>query len=108
MIAANRVPFRYDVHAMLYSDNAPQIEYALHQFLEEKRVNLVNPRREFYYDVELSEVEEFVKAKGLSAQFTKVPEAREYRESFAMRAEKTKNVTIAPEQEAFLPALGQT
>ena len=101
------MPFNFDLHAMLYSENAPQIENALHQFqfLEHKRVNLVNPRKEFYQDVELSEVEEFVKSQGLSAQFIGVPEARDYRETLAMRAEKVKTTSAAPEQEAFPPAL---
>ncbi len=82
------VPFPYDVHAMLWSDNAPELENALHQLFEERRLNLVNPRREFYRDVELGEVEEFVKTKGLSAQFIEQPEAREYRQSLARRQER--------------------
>jgi hypothetical protein len=40
------VPFAFDVHAMLYSDNAPQLEGAFHEFLEARRVNLVNARKE--------------------------------------------------------------
>ena len=64
------VPFPFDLHAMLYSDDAPALEHALHQHLTEKRVNLVNARREFYFDVNLEEVESFVRAQGLSAQFT--------------------------------------
>jgi hypothetical protein len=34
------VPFAFDLHAMLYSDNAPELENALHQLLEDRRVNL--------------------------------------------------------------------
>jgi hypothetical protein len=70
---------------MLYSDNAPELEHSLHQMLGDRRVNLVNPRREFYRNVELKEIEDFVKSKGLSAQFIKEPEAREYRETLAKR-----------------------
>jgi Domain of unknown function (DUF4041)/Meiotically up-regulated gene 113 len=79
------VPFPFDLHAMLYSDNAPELESALHRLFEERRLNLVNPRREFYRDVELHEVERFVKDRGLSAQFIETPEAREYRETVAKR-----------------------
>ncbi len=79
------VPFPFDLHAMLYSDNAPDLEAALHQLFAERRLNLVNARREFYRDVELEEIEAFVKNKGLSAQFVRVPEAREYRETLAKR-----------------------
>lgn len=79
------VPFPFDLHAMLYSDNAPELENSLHQLFAERRLNMVNPRREFYRNVELDEVEAFVKAKGLSAQFIRDPEAREYRETIAKR-----------------------
>jgi hypothetical protein len=58
------VPFAFDLHAILYSDNAPELENALHQLLEDRRVNLVNARKEFYQNVELEEVEAFVKQRG--------------------------------------------
>ena len=77
------VPFPFDLHAMLYSDNAPELESALHQLLEERQLNLVNPRKEFYRNVEIEEIEAFVRSRGLSAQFMKQPEAREYRETLA-------------------------
>lgn len=82
------VPFPFDVHAMFYSDNAPELESALHEFLDHKRVNLVNPRKEFYEEVNLDEVEKFAKDRGLSAQFTKIAEAKEYRETLALRRER--------------------
>jgi hypothetical protein len=50
------VPFPFDLHVMLYSDNAPQLEGALHDLFEDRRVNMVNARKEFYRDVELAEV----------------------------------------------------
>jgi hypothetical protein len=43
------VPFRYDVHALVFSDDAVGLEARLHQALAHVRVNLVNPRREFFY-----------------------------------------------------------
>jgi hypothetical protein len=52
---------------------------------EERRLNLVNVRKEFYRDIELDEIEAFVRTRGLSAQFIKHPEAREYRETLAVR-----------------------
>lgn len=79
------VPFPFDKHALLWSDNAPELENALHQLFEVRRLNLVNPRREFYRDVELGEIEAFVRSKGLSAQFIEDPEAREYRQTLAKR-----------------------
>lgn len=41
------VPFRFDVHAMIFSDDAPALENALHKAFENKKVNMVNQRREF-------------------------------------------------------------
>lgn len=43
------VPFRFDVHALFFSEDAVALETALHQRLNQQRVNLVNPRREFFY-----------------------------------------------------------
>ncbi len=43
------VPFRYDVHALIFSEDAVGLESVLHRALAAKRVNLVNLRREFFY-----------------------------------------------------------
>jgi hypothetical protein len=43
------VPFRFDTHALFFSEDAVALETALHRRLAHKRVNLVNPRREFFY-----------------------------------------------------------
>ena len=99
------VPFPFDLHTMLYSDNAPELEYSLHQLFAERRLNLVNPRREFYRGVNLEEIENFVKSKGLSAQFIKEPEAREFRETLAKRQQPQNPPTPGPER--FSPVLFQ-
>ena len=79
------VPLAFDVHAMVYSEDAPSLENALHREFRERRVNLINPRKEFFH-VSLEEVEEFVVKRGLDITLTKLAEAREYRESQAIRA----------------------
>ncbi len=99
------VPFPFDLHAMLYSDDAPALEAALHQLLEDRRVNLVNPRKEFYHSVELEEIEVFVKQRGLSAQFIKVAEAKEYRETVAMREQQAPAKAKHEEPAKFTPEL---
>lgn len=98
------VPFPFDLHVMLFSDNAPELETALHKLFEERRVNLVNPRREFYREVELDEIEAFVKERGLSAQFIKNAEAQEYRETLAIR-EQALGKQEAKGPEKFAPTL---
>jgi hypothetical protein len=78
------VPFPFDVHAMIYSENAPELGNALHGFLNERRINMVNPRKEFFH-VALDEIENFARGKGLKVEFTKLAEAKEYRETMALR-----------------------
>lgn len=78
------VPFSFDVHAMIYSEDAPALEKELHNKFNEKRINKVNLRKEFF-NVKLSEIEEAVKNKiGTSIKFTKLAEAVEYRQSKLM------------------------
>lgn len=81
------VPFDFDVHAMIYSENAPGLENAFHREFAEKRVNLVNMRKE-YFNVTLGEIEAFAKSQGVEVQFTKLAEAREYRETLAVHDAK--------------------
>jgi hypothetical protein len=85
---------------MLYSDNAPELEAALHQLLDDRQLNLVNPRKEFYRDVAIEEVEAFVKSRGLSAQFMRQPEAREYRETLA-KLEQQESGDVPKQAERF-------
>ncbi len=79
------VPFNFDIHAMVYSDNAPELELKIHQQFETRRINLVNQRREFY-DITLDEIEEWAKEQNIELRLTKIAEAREYRETLAIRA----------------------
>lgn len=74
------VPFRFDVHAMIFSDDAPRLESTLHRLLDHRRVNLVNPRKEFF-SVTLEEVQRLVAAHHGEFQLTLVAEAEEYRKS---------------------------
>ena len=80
------VPFKYDVHAMIYSEDAPALENSLHKHFEARRVNKVNLRREFF-KVTLDEIRVAVgKFHGIITMVT-VPEAEEYRKTLAMEAE---------------------
>jgi Domain of unknown function (DUF4041)/T5orf172 domain len=92
------VPFPFDLHAMLYSDDAPALEHELHRLFEGRRLNRVNARREFFQDVGLEEIEGFVRTKGLSAQFLQIPEAREYRQTLVMRDQVKKRPADSEKQ----------
>jgi len=54
------VPFIFDVHTMIYSDDAPNIERTIHKPFDTKSVNLVNSRKEFF-NVSLDDIETVVK-----------------------------------------------
>lgn len=82
------VPFPYDIHAMIFSEDCPKLESDIHRLLDDKRVNKVNNRKEFF-DVTLEEVEEIVtNLLGKEVQFTKVAEAQQYRESLNLGLDK--------------------
>ncbi|UII29200.1 DUF4041 domain-containing protein [Fulvivirga maritima] len=78
------VPFRFDVHAMIYSEDAPELESELHRAFNNNRVNHINLRRE-YFKISLDEIERVVKANHAEIEFIKDAEAKEYRESLILR-----------------------
>jgi hypothetical protein len=77
------VPFQFDIHAMIYSEDAPTLENALHKAFANKKVNMLNYRKEFF-KVTLDEIEQKAKEIGLETEFTRLPEAMEYRETLAI------------------------
>ena len=81
------VPFNFDVHAMIFSDDAPALEAALHRAFEDRKLNMVNQRREFF-NVTLDEIKEVVKKNfDKTVEFVDVPDAEQYRISQKIRSE---------------------
>ncbi len=78
------VPFLFDTHAVIYSDNAPALERSLHAEFEHARVNTQNYRREFFR-VGLVDVERALQKLAPNAPFFRDIEAQEYRETVANR-----------------------
>jgi len=75
------VPFKFDVHAIIESDNAPELENKLHEIFKKQSVNRINYRKEFFR-VSLDDIEKAVnETVGSEIIFTKVAEAREFRET---------------------------
>ena len=75
------VPFSFDVHAMIYVEDAPALESALHREFTHKRVNAVNLRKEFF-TIDLESIKEAVnKIAGVDADFNMTVLAEEYYES---------------------------
>ena len=75
------VPFSFDVHAMIFSEDAPALEKELHRSFARYSVNKVNKRKEFF-NITLNMIEEEVrKNHNETVVFTQIAEAKEYRES---------------------------
>ncbi|WP_072054618.1 DUF4041 domain-containing protein [Aliivibrio fischeri] len=78
------VPFPFDVHAMIYTDDAPALETALHREFNSKRVNAVNLRKEFF-NIDLVSIQEAVeKIAGIEAEFKMTALAEDYYESLRL------------------------
>jgi hypothetical protein len=84
------VPFDYDVHAMIHSDDAPALENKLHRFFRLQRLNRINERREFFR-VSLDEI---LLATGIplgDIQVTRIAEAADYRKTLALLEEERRH-----------------
>ncbi len=88
------VPFSFDVHAMIHTQDAPTLEKELHRQFDNKRLNMVNRRKEFF-NVELTEikqvVEEFANKK---VEFIETAIAQEYYETKNMKKQAEMKETI--------------
>lgn len=85
------VPFKFDIHAMIFSDDAPKLEAALHNAFADRKLNFVNQRREFF-NVTLDEIKKVVKENfDKSVEFIDTPPAEQYRESLLLRAQANAN-----------------
>ena len=74
------VPFKFDVHSFIFSDDAVGLENKLHTILNDKRVNKVNLRKEFFYTT-IDELEQLVNEIEPTAEFNKTMVAEEFRQS---------------------------
>lgn len=74
------VPFKFDVHSFIFSEDAVALEKKLHDTLNEKRLNKINLRKEFF-KVDISELEELVSSIDPTAEFNKTMLAEEFHQS---------------------------
>lgn len=84
------VPFPFDVHAIIYSEDAPSLENALHTRFQDHRVNKVNDKKEFF-KVDLNEIARIVREHCGEIMITLAAEAQEYRKTQALFSEKAKS-----------------
>lgn len=82
------VPFNFDVHAMIFTDDAPGLEAALHSAFADRKLNFINQRREFF-NVTLDEIKEVVRKNyDKTVEFVDIAPAEQYRESLILRGQK--------------------
>ena len=79
------VPFNFDVHALIFTEDAPALEAALHKAFESRKLNKINSRREFFA-VSLDEIKTEVRKNfDKTVEWVDVPEAEQYRQSLLMK-----------------------
>lgn len=76
------VPFKFDVHSFIFSEDAVALEANMHERLNSQRVNKVNLRKEFF-KVSIDELETLVNELDPTAEFNKTMLAEEYRQSLS-------------------------
>jgi hypothetical protein len=76
------VPFDFDVHAVIFAEDAPALEAALHRTFADRRVNRVNERKEFFR-VEIEQIATEVRKHRAEITFTMAAEAEDYRKTLA-------------------------
>lgn len=83
-LSSASVPFDFDVHAMIFSNDAPELENSLHKHFEKQSVNKVNPRKEFF-KLKLEDIENYVKENfNKTTEFTRTALATQYRQSLEL------------------------
>ncbi|OZY62478.1 DUF4041 domain-containing protein [Pseudomonas fragi] len=87
------VPFEFDVHAMIFSDDAPSLEKTLHRHFLRRQMNKVNPRKEFFR-LGISEIRAELESLGVETLWTMAAEAHEYRETIHIEQQIQENPVI--------------
>ena len=77
------VPFPFDVHSFIFSDDAAALEHRIHDILNDRRVNKVNLRKEFFH-ISLDELESLVSNLAPTAEFKRTMLAEQYRQSLSI------------------------
>lgn len=88
-LSSASVPFPFDVHALIFSEDAPGLETVLHQHFDTARVNKINHRKEFFR-VDLDEIKQVVlEHHNATVKFVDIPDAMEYRETLKKESESS-------------------
>lgn len=94
------VPFEFDVHAMIYSDDAPALERQLHKQFLKNQLNKINPRKEFF-KLNLSDLKNHLETIGINCKWTLLAEAKQYRETLKLEEEMKTDTNLEAEWELY-------
>ena len=84
------VPFEFDVHALIFSEDAPALENQLHKHFVMLQMNKVNHRKEFFR-VDLVHIREETEKLGMAPKWTMTAAATEYHETQAIEKAMKQN-----------------
>ena len=94
------VPFEFDVHAMIYSDDAPALERQLHKKFLKNQLNKINPRKEFFR-LDINDLKNHIERIGINCKWTLLAEAKQYRETLKLEEEMKTDKSLEAEWERY-------
>lgn len=92
------VPFKFDVHSFIFSEDAVALEHKMHEMLNDRRINKVNLRKEFF-NISLDEIEKIVEEIEPTAEFNKTMVASEFRQSISSEGNYTSTYQLDDESD---------
>ncbi|MDQ0594505.1 hypothetical protein QFZ37_002874 [Chryseobacterium ginsenosidimutans] len=98
------VPFEFDVHAMIYADDAPALEKQLHRKFMKSQLNKINPRKEFFR-LGINDIKNYIDHIGITCKWTLAAEAKQYRETLKLEEEMRTNKQLETEWEQYQEAV---
>ena len=94
------VPFEFDVHAMIYSEDAPALEKQLHRKFMKSQLNKINPRKEFF-KLNIHDIKNYMDTLEIGCKWTMMAEAKQYRETLKLEEEMITNKQLEAEWEQY-------
>lgn len=94
------VPFEFDVHAMIYAEDAPALEKQLHKKFLKSQLNKINPRKEFF-KLNIHDIRNYLDSMGIGCKWTLAAEAKQYRETLKLEEDMKTNKQLEAEWEQY-------
>ena len=92
-LGGTSVPFKFDVHSFIFSQDAVKLESSQQAALSDARLYKINLRKEFF-KVSLDDIEKLVNEIEPSAPFNRTMVAEQYHQSLSMQDEQQETRTL--------------